>query len=111
MSLKQVWGFFQPSARVPPVKLFEGNMAAIHLANNIQGAKKARHVDISHHRHVQDLVEEGKIEVLHVASCDQHADVWTKTLGRAWFEGHKNFPLNGHDIVRAAGKSRSRGLM
>ena len=104
MSASLVWEFLQRRRRTSPIKMFEDNRAAMHLANNSQSAKKTRHTDVAYH-HVRELLDSGRVEILHVVSCDQHPDVLTKSLGRALFEGHRNFILNRDDDVYPGKKS------
>lgn len=41
------------------------------------------------------------IDVLHMESCDQRADVLTKSLARTLFEEQRNFMFNREDFVCA----------
>ena len=65
---------------MPPLKLYEGNESATLVAKNSQSSKKTKHIDVAYH-YVRNVVGQRKIDVLHVASSDQHADSLTKALG------------------------------
>ena len=107
MFVKQVWCFLCPSGRVPPLKFYEDNESAILIAKNSQSAKRTKHIDVACH-YVRNLVEQGKVDVLHVASSDQHADTLTKPLGREIFERHRNYILNREEDVYCGPRHWSR---
>ena len=47
---------------------------------------------------IREKVELGDVEVFHVKSAQQHADILTKPLGRGSFELHRDFLWGGdHD--------------
>ena len=47
-----------------------------------------KHIDIRHH-FIRDAKERGEIDIDHVPSADQTADILTKPLGRLLFERHR----------------------
>ena len=96
MFVKQVWCFLRPNGRIPPLTMFEDNESAILLAKHSLSSKRTNHIDVPYH-YVRNLVEQGKVEVLHVMSTDQHADALTKALRWETFEDHRNFMLNRED--------------
>ena len=49
------------------------------------------------HHCLGNLTEEGVIEVTHVPSEKQHADIPTKALPRDLFEVHRDFALGSRD--------------
>ena len=98
MFVKQVWIFLRPQDRASPLKMYEDNQPAIFLAKNPQSSRKTKHIDVSYH-YVRSLVEQGKIDVVHVISEDQRADTLTESSGREAFESHWNFILNRNDDV------------
>ena len=98
MFVKQVWCFLRPNGRIPPLNMFEDNESAILLAKHSLSSKRTKHIDVAYH-YVRNLVEQGKVEVLHVMSTDQHADALTKALRRETFEDHRNYMLNREDEV------------
>ena len=55
------------------------NNGTIDLTNNPCISDKSKHIDIAYH-HVRDLVETGKINLLHVPSKDNLANINTKAL-------------------------------
>jgi hypothetical protein len=69
--------------RIPsmPVVLLSDNEAALDLADGTTtNHRKPKHIDIRYHQ-VCHFVEEGKVEVSHIASEYQIADIFTKALG------------------------------
>jgi len=65
-----------------PVKLFMDNKSAIALSKNPVHHDRSKHIDTKFH-FIRECVEEGKVEVEHVGTADQLADIFTKALGRA----------------------------
>ena len=82
MFAKQVWSFLRPRDRASPLKMYG---------------------DVSYH-YDRNLVEQGKIDVSHVVSENQHADILTKSLGREVFEGHRKYILNRDDGVHRSSR-------
>lgn len=62
-----------------PALLRCDNQAAIALAQSSKGHLWVKHIDIRHH-YIQERVEEGDLEILHVAGADNIADIMTKPL-------------------------------
>ena len=67
-----------------PAALNTDNNGSIDLTNNPRISDKSKHIDIAYH-HVRDVVEIGKVNLLHVASTDNLADICTKPLPRPQF--------------------------
>jgi len=67
-----------------PAALHTDNIGAIDLTSNPRISDKSKHIDIAYH-HVRDLVENGMINVLHVPSEENLADICTKPLPRSRF--------------------------
>ena len=55
------------------------NTSAILMTQNPVQHSKTKHIDIRHH-FIRDNVEKGKIELYHVSTEDQIADIFTKPL-------------------------------
>jgi len=62
-----------------PAALNIDNIGAIKLTNNPRISDKSKHIDIAYH-YVRDLVENGIINLLHVPSEDNLADICTNSL-------------------------------
>jgi len=62
-----------------PAALHTDNIGAIDLTSNPRISDKSKHIDIAYH-HVRDLVENGTINVLHVPSEENLADICMKPL-------------------------------
>ena len=60
------------------------NMSAISLSKNPVHHDRSKHIDTKFH-FIRERIEEGKVEVDHVGTVDQLADIFTKALGRARF--------------------------
>lgn len=61
------------------------NRSAILLSKNPIYHSRTKHIDIKYH-YVRDCVEEKKVNIEFVPSCDQLADALTKALGRTRLE-------------------------
>ena len=73
------------------IEVLEDNEGAIVLAENPLSSCRSKHIDVRHH-FLRNLTEEGVIEITHVPSEEQHADILTKALPRG-FEVHRDFAL------------------
>jgi hypothetical protein len=67
-----------------PVKLLLDNKSAIALSKNPVHHDRSKHIDTKFH-FIRECTEEGKVEVDHIGTADQLADIFTKALGRARF--------------------------
>jgi hypothetical protein len=68
-------------AQEKPGVLYNDNSGAVALTKNTKNNSRVKHIDIRHH-FIRECVENGEIAVQHVASIDNLADLFTKTLGR-----------------------------
>ena len=84
--------FLRPSVKPRKIDVLEDNEGAIALAENPLSSSRSKHIDVRHH-FLRNLTEEGVIEVTHVPSEKQHADILTKALPRDLFEVHRDFAL------------------
>ena len=64
------------------------NISAIELAKNSVNHGRSKHIDVRFH-FTRDHVKEGSVELLHVASQDQVADIFTKPLPKVLFDKYK----------------------
>ena len=71
-------------AKEMTVKLLMDNQAAIALSKNPIHHDHNKHIDTRYH-FLRHCIEEGKVEVDHVGSEEQLADLFTKALGRVKF--------------------------
>ena len=78
-SLKQVWCFMLPKARIPCIAMYEDNEGAIQIAKHPISNSNSKHVDVRHH-FLRKLVGRKEVEIIHVASKYQHADFLAKAL-------------------------------
>ncbi|CAB1112078.1 unnamed protein product [Ectocarpus sp. CCAP 1310/34] len=88
--VKGMLEFLRPSDRIGKIQVREDNEGAIALAENPLSSCNSKHIDVSHH-FLRNLTEEGVLEIRHVSSEVQHADILTKALPRDPFEVHRNF--------------------
>ena len=84
--------FLRPSVEPRKIEVLEDNEGAIALAENPLSSCRSKHIDVRHH-FLRNLTEEGVIEITHVPSEEQHADILTKALPRDLFEVHRDFAL------------------
>ena len=61
------------------------NTAAIAVSKNDAHHSRTKHIDLRHH-HVREAVEKNLLQIEHVPSAEQLADILTKPLGRLAFE-------------------------
>jgi hypothetical protein len=66
------------------VKLLMDNMSAIALSRNPVHHERSKHIDTKFH-FLRECIEDGKVEVDHIGTADQLADIFTKSLGRIKF--------------------------
>jgi hypothetical protein len=95
-SKQAMWIYsFLEELRMPqdrPAVLYGDNLGAAALARDAKGHARVKHIDIREH-YIRERVAAGDIEIQHVASADNLADIFTKILPR---EAHLS-------IVRALG--------
>jgi len=65
--------------RPGPTTIFEDNLAAVTLSQDLTYRGRMRHLDVGH-RYVQELASRGEVTVKYVNSADQIADIFTKAL-------------------------------
>jgi hypothetical protein len=68
-----------------PLKIYADNQGAQALARNPEFHAKAKHIQLSVHFQ-REKIENGQVELVHVATEDQAADGFTKPLGAAKFK-------------------------
>jgi hypothetical protein len=61
------------------------NQSAISLSKNPVFHERSKHIDVRYH-FIRNCVETGQVEVEHVRTENQHADILTKPLSRFRFE-------------------------
>jgi hypothetical protein len=66
------------------IPLLCDNESAIKLANNLMQHSRTKHIDIRHH-FLRDHEAKGDIELFHVSTENQLADIFTKPLMRLGF--------------------------
>ncbi len=75
------------------VVINEDNVGAMKLAENWISSKRTKHIDVKYH-HIRELVENGEIELKHVRTESQPADILTKNVPKVVFEKHRKFIMN-----------------
>jgi predicted glycosyl hydrolase (DUF1957 family) len=69
--------------QTPKVKLLVDNKSAIALTKNPVHHDRSKHIDTFHF--IRDCVERGEVDIDHVSTIEQLADILTKALGRIRF--------------------------
>jgi hypothetical protein len=87
--LSSVWhtglsGGAPDSVRCARLTRLEDNESAIRMAENPVEHSRTKHIDIRHH-FLRDHQQKGDIEVFHVSSENQLADIFTKPLDEKTF--------------------------
>jgi hypothetical protein len=71
-----------------PATILVDNQSAIDLTNNSRHHDRTKHIDIRHH-FIRNAQENGLINVTHIPSEEQTADILTKLLAQPKFEQHR----------------------
>lgn len=72
-----------PLIEMKSITDFEDNQSAIRLAYNMEN-KKVKHIDVKHH-FIRQMVEENIVDIHHVSSNEQEAEILTKPLPKQQF--------------------------
>ena len=70
--------------QAPKVRLLVDNKSAIALSKNPVHHERSKHIDTKYH-FVRDCVDRGEVDIDHVSTGEQLADILTKALGRVRF--------------------------
>jgi hypothetical protein len=70
--------------KTPKVRLLVDNKSAIALSKNPVHHDRSKHIDTKYH-FIRDCVDRGEIDIDHVSTGEQLADILTKPLGRVRF--------------------------
>ena len=82
------------------VPLFCDNESAIKISHNPVQHCKTKHIEIRHH-FIRDHVKRGEIDIIHVGTQEQLADIFTKPLDEARFRELRH-ELNIIDLSNVA---------
>jgi hypothetical protein len=74
---------FDREAEVPT--LLVDNKATIQLCKNPVFHDRSKHIELKYH-FIREQLEKGHITVDYIDTCDQLADIFTKSLGRVKFQ-------------------------
>ena len=83
-----------------PTTLLSDNMGAILLSKNPVHHERSKHISLRHH-YLREQVDDNSIQLQHVASKDNQADILTKILPKDQFNtlrdsiGLETVPLHG----------------
>ena len=70
--------------KIDKMPLLCDNDSAVKIANNPVQHSRTKHIDIRHH-FLRDHVSKGDIEISHIRTEDQLADIFTKPLDEGRF--------------------------
>ena len=70
-----------------PTILWVDNMGAVEITKRRESLARSRHIERRYLK-MQEWVAEGKIKVKYIKTDENRADMFTKPLDRATFEGH-----------------------
>jgi len=70
--------------QAPMVRLLVNNKSAIALSKNHVHHDRSKHIDTRYHL-IRDCVDRGEVDIDHVGTTEQLADILTKALGRVRF--------------------------
>ena len=85
-----------------PTKLYVDNMGAVALSKDAKSCQRSRHIERRHLK-VRELVADGEIEVLHIESACNPADLLTKPLERDAFLEHTSTLFGGASTSQRGG--------
>ena len=72
-----------------PTKIYEDNKACISFSKNNTCHARTKHIDLRAHA-CRDYVRDGSVQLVHVGTNDQLADMMTKAQGTSMFLEHVN---------------------
>jgi hypothetical protein len=72
-----------------PTKIYEDNKACISFSKNNTCHARTKHIDLRAHA-CRDYVRDGSVQLVHVGTNDQLADMMTKAQGTSMFVEHVN---------------------
>ena len=67
-----------------PTLIWEDNSACIDVTCNESACKRTKHIDVRHH-FIREYYKAGVIDIKHMSTENQPADILTKTLGPSLF--------------------------
>ena len=70
------------------MSIYVDNQGGIDLANNPKYHDRTKHIDIRYH-FIRDITQKGLVDLIHLPSNDNTADILTKSLPREKFEEHR----------------------
>ncbi|CAB1113983.1 unnamed protein product [Ectocarpus sp. CCAP 1310/34] len=73
--------------------LRQDNEGAIQIAKHPVSNSNSKHINVRHH-FLRQLADEKEVEIIHVASKNQHADFLTKALPEREFVSHRDYVMN-----------------
>ena len=76
---------FLPDVSFRPIRIHVDNTGAIALGKNNMVTKRSKHIDIPFHL-TRECFHDGLIDILHVDSEENIADIFTKPLGRPKYQ-------------------------
>ena len=79
--------------QVQPTVLFEDNMATVHISNRDGAMKRLKHIDTRVHK-LRELVREGVIKLVKIATANQVADALTKALSFELFDKQRSVMMD-----------------
>lgn len=86
-----------------PIDAFTDNKGAYDLCHRYSSAQHSRHVDRKMFK-MRELRGAGVVNVSHIPTEDNPADLFTKILSRALFEKHRAFVMNAKAELQATAK-------
>ena len=90
--VRSVLVFLILSLGSPSIGVFEDNKEAIDVAENPLSLSNNKHID-ARYRFLRELVGTGDLSVYVSPDDDQHADIFTKAIGKESFDKHRDFLL------------------
>ena len=86
-----------------PIVIHEDNAGALFIVNNHMVGQRTKHIDTRYH-FVRELVEENILQVTHISTDSNPADLFTKNLGQEKHEYFTSIIMNSeHEIEKKGG--------
>ena len=93
-----------PKLKLPPALMYEDNAACRTMVTCSQISGRNKHFELKQH-FIREVYQAGLLLLKEVATEEQIADIFTKSLARPAFESHRESLLHGITLEVIIGES------